>query len=1346
MNLIRQTLLSLLIIMFGVINAKADTGTQKDIWNIPESFSYSWIEAEDGKITHPMTISDTLDIKEADGRNKISGKFITVSEEENIEQASASYYFYVNDDKNYFIWARAYMPATDRDTFYYSVDGAQPSKVAIQLNNFTWRKLVDTELSKGWHTLTITCDKPNVVIDKFLITDNSFFTPRGCDASTGYTVENINNTENVNFRVIKKGSNSLKLAWNVLPEYQDCYFAVFSDNMLLNICSSEYKNCLIENLVPDKDYEFTLKIFNPFTNETYVSDPVVSQTYSSCPEPQEINLLTAEGGNGRVTLRWEVPDDDYTTTYAISRNGEFIYYAEAEDGYYEDLGLTSGVEYEYSVTALNAAGQSSKTTNVSARVNPFINVKQAPYFAKGDGVTDDTLALQSAFHDYAGSTAVIYIPDGKYLISNYLEFSDYVKKAKRLVIIGESQENTIIQLKDNLPQYQDKNNPSYMIDPYSGPGGLAGDGSRDEINYQAFHNSFRNITFDTGKGNPGIVAVRWTNNNQGGLENVTIRSGDGSGFIGLDLSKEWTGPGFMKNVLIDGFDYGVYAANTEYNMVFEDLTLQNQKIAGIKNKNYPMVIRNLKSSNNVPVLINEDDPPEIEFNGEIVHSNRDTNSLITITDAQLEGSGSCAIQNISGAVFLRNIKSTGYTNILDNGKELIGTDIIDEYSSLGVQSAFENSSDKSLNLEFVKTPQLSESLTDILNSDDFVYVTDFGAIPQDNNDDTEAIQKAIDSGKKYIIFPNGNYNISDTIYIRQNVNALIGLETTLTISSEPAFTDDSGNDTGVFNISDTSADFVLFEGFCTSGSYLGGPVLFLHAQKTPLVLRHISNHINASAQCMAYKNTVEGGSVFIEDISYPVWYFNGQKVYAKQFNPECQNMEAKVINNGSDVVILGYKAEGNSTEVISKNGARTEIVGGSIYPASGRPSIYSPAFITTDSQLSVNIAEAVSGQDPARSWTLWFKDTVNGETRIVDENSLPKRVLLGNAIGLYTSYTKQAIVETLYLDGIEYPYFKFTAFEQNIPWSGDKPPKITAEAFNGNAVVSIKQADTLSDKATITVSEGGLVNTYEISFLPSSDADITALKINIDAKGNYVSMSGLFGFDKDKTDYTFYVAQSEDGAYNIPQIYAKPSCENASVVIEQPKSIPGKATVTVTAQDNKTTKTYTIDFKIASSDNALLSSIRVWNCYLEDFTPDKTEYSFTLHTGIADSNHPGVAAVAQNANAKVSVQNADNINGKATITVTSADETVTKTYTVSFSAIDSNVSLSEIKINGTLINGFSPDITSYTVPYESNMSVTAKSHNTSADVEVSETENGYIISVTPEHKLFTKEYYINYSK
>ena len=53
----------------------------------------------------------------------------------------------------------------------------------------------------------------------------------------------------------------------------------------------------------------------------------------------------------------------------------------------------------------------------------IVDVTKAPYHARGDGKTDDTVAIQRALSDVMGLHKVVYLPAGTYLVSKTLNWS-----------------------------------------------------------------------------------------------------------------------------------------------------------------------------------------------------------------------------------------------------------------------------------------------------------------------------------------------------------------------------------------------------------------------------------------------------------------------------------------------------------------------------------------------------------------------------------------------------------------------------------------------------------------------------------------------------------------------------------------------------------------------------------------------------------------------------------------------------------------------------------------------------------------------------------------------------------
>ena len=565
------------------------------------------------------------------------------------------------------------------------------------------------------------------------------------------------------------------------------------------------------------------------------------------------------------------------------------------------------------------------------------------YGARGDGITDDTKAIKQALAD----NRAIYFPNGTYLVSEPLQWND----DRRLLLQGESRNHTVIKLKDNTELFHDSANPQPLLSTFEG-----------SSTGQSFQNSLYNFTVDIGAGNPGAIGIRFLNNNQGGIRDVTIQSSDlnNLGHTGLALTKAWPGPSLIKNVSIKGFDYGVQVNHQEYSNVFENLALEGQQVVGIRNDGNILTIRGLTSNNSVPVI-----------------QNIDGRGIITLIDGDFqEGSPSnSAIEMDVGTLYARNIATTGYESAVKSGNTVVPGSSISEYVFHDIYSLF-SSPPTSLNLPIEETPEVIYD-----NLSQWVSVTEFGAIADDGLDDTVAIQQAFDSGKSTIYFPGGNYNIGNTLEVGGNVSTITGTsyQTVLTVS-DPL----KNQDQPVFRFIDGNQDVVALERFW--GNYGGGEFHWIEqATANTLVLRNFG-----AGSGSAYRNTVSGGQLFIEDVALSGWEFTQQQVWARQLNPEAPT--TNIINDGGTLWILGLKTEKEGVVVETINNGQTEVLGGLIYPAGGGNNIPSnrPTFINTDSSLSIaGIGESRYG---VGSYEILIEETRNGVTqKLLNSSDLTQR-------------------------------------------------------------------------------------------------------------------------------------------------------------------------------------------------------------------------------------------------------------------------------------------------------------------------------------------------------------------
>lgn len=616
----------------------------------------------------------------------------------------------------------------------------------------------------------------------------------------------------------------------------------------------------------------------------------------------------------------------------------------------------------YSASPASPASPSILVKEVEFPIDSrVVNVKN--FGAKGDGVTDDTAAIQKAIINTSnantnnGGTNLIFFPNGTYLVSNTLKYPDTSYFSR--ILQGESQNGTIIKLQNNASGFGDPKNSKAVVSTFEG--GSTG---------SAFRHSIYNLTVDVGSGNAGADGIRLISNNQGGIRNVTIRSSDGQGNAGLAMNRAWPGPSMIKDLRVVGFDYGIFAVGPEYSLTFENVTLENQKVAGIYNVWNLLSIRGLTSRNSVPVIVNgsTDNP-------------NDGRSYILVMDGNFTGGSSenAAIQVNAGTLFARNITTSGYkAAIQDRGNVVPGTSVV-EYSQ-GSYSLFP-SLQKSLNLSVENVPAVPGD-----NLSAWANVEEYGANGKDDGDDTVAIQKALDSGKTTVYFPFGNYKIGNTLYVRGNVRRIIGLESFLEIIDPLKL----GSST-VFRIEQGNQDVVVFERFLTSfGPY--NYTWFEHASPKTLVLKNIA--INSGK---SYRNTVPGGRLFIEDVVGGDWVFDRINVWARQLNPE--NEGTKIVNNGGNLWILGLKTEKVGTIVDTRAGGKTEILGGLLYPVQPIPA-EQPAFINNESSLSVSIAESCHAPD--YNYKVVVQEIRDGVTKTLPNTALPGRTFCSFTLPFYS--------------------------------------------------------------------------------------------------------------------------------------------------------------------------------------------------------------------------------------------------------------------------------------------------------------------------------------------------------
>jgi len=565
------------------------------------------------------------------------------------------------------------------------------------------------------------------------------------------------------------------------------------------------------------------------------------------------------------------------------------------------------------------------------------NVK-SEFGAKGDGTTDDSAAIQKAFDTCQQKhMEIVYFPNGTYLVSRTVHFRGW------MFVQGEDRDKTIIKLKDHCPDYGDPKTPTWLfattnpMPPEKRPGG----------DNMAFSNHVMNLTLDVGTGNPGAIGVQFISHNGGGLEDVTIRTQD-TGLIGLDLRTPWNGPCLFQRVRIEGFDVGIESWHQTYFSTFENIHLKGQKKTGWINDDHALVVRKLLSENTVPVVVN----PK-------------TNGHFVMLDSVLNGGDkdNVAIEN-DGGLFLRNVKTTGYAAVVrQKGTQLPGT-TVKEYLS-GEPVVQHASPKKTLHLPIEETPSIPwddhKDWANVLDHKPKVitlWTTDHNDTGYDAAD---AVQAAIDSGKSTVYFPHGVYILRKPIVIRGKVKVIQGCGSYVLLDRELI------KENAAIVLGDTDATTVFLDRISLPQRFpKDGQFVFEHRGKSDLVVTH--------TRWLTYRNGKGCGRLFADDLcGSPLLFEYPQQVWLRGVN--CEMGEGlKIDNRAADLWMMGYKSEGVATDLRNGKAARTELLGGILYPAGGDIEI-NPSFINDGGRLSLVHAMFWANRQ-------YIHDTWDGTTKI----------------------------------------------------------------------------------------------------------------------------------------------------------------------------------------------------------------------------------------------------------------------------------------------------------------------------------------------------------------------------
>ena len=228
----------------------------------------------------------------------------------------------------------------------------------------------------------------------------------------------------------------------------------------------------------------------------------------------------------------------------------------------------------------------------------------------------------------------------------------------------------------------------------------------------------------------------------------------------------------------------------------------------------------------------------------------------------------------------------------------------------------------------------------------------------------------------------------------------------------------------------------------------------------------------------------------------------------------------------------------------------------------------------------------------------------------------------------------------------------------------------------------------IGEVTTITVKaeDGSSTSTYNITFAAAMSSNSNLGDILVDG----LSIAGFNPLIKS------YNVELPFGTTTYPSVEAVLAEDGQKADVLVPTTFPGTVKITTTAPDGTSKNEYTITFTVGLLTDNTLTDIRLDGKTISGFNPTKNNYTVELPLGTTKT--PTVEYTTAYPNDHDIVVNNKGIDGGIEIKVTPKGTTNTRTYKIKFVVTEStNSKLAAITLDGKLIEGFNPELLTYTV-------------------------------------------------
>jgi hypothetical protein len=317
--------------------------------------------------------------------------------------------------------------------------------------------------------------------------------------------------------------------------------------------------------------------------------------------------------------------------------------------------------------------------------------------------------------------------------------------------------------------------------------------------------------------------------------------------------------------------------------------------------------------------------------------------------------------------------------------------------------------------------------------------------------------------------------------------------------------------------------------------------------------------------------------------------------------------------------------------------------------------------------------------------------------------------------------------------------------------------KANAEIINASNLLG--SDDERSTYIKVTSEDSSSISLYKVTFtvfVPAMDAFLSEIRVTNEIISNF--SPGTFGYEillpfgTDSVPHVTYSLSDLKASANVS------IASNLHTTDEESTTL-----LRITAEDGITMHVYSVHFsvKLPASD-AFLSDLLVNGTRLPGFTMGTFEYSMVMP--LNTSSIPDVEYTKMDSKSYAEIINAGNLFGSetertTTVIVIAEDGVTTLSYRIIFSVYvpGNDASLSDLRINGSHIDGFNPGIFEYTVSLPAGTSVIPSVSFTTSGVILSsivsnasnlsgsEDERTITVIITAEDGITTSVYKVRFS-